>query len=180
MKSPHSNSSALHLRKAVESDVPRIIQFIREIAAFEDLADQVQATENSLQQALFSEHPSAEALLAEIDGKPAGFAVYFMNFSTFTGKPGLYLEDIYLNPEQRGRGYGRAILTELARIAYQRECPRLDLAALNWNENATRLYRKLGAEPLSEWTLFRFDETAIRKLAEKDGLDLLSEEKVGQ
>ncbi|MEP6810917.1 MAG: GNAT family N-acetyltransferase, partial [Chthoniobacterales bacterium] len=116
---------------------------------------------------LFGEKPAAEVLLARADGKPVGFAVYFFNFSTWLGRPGLYLEDLFVRPETRGKGYGRALLERLAQIAHERGCGRMEWAVLDWNEPAIQFYKKLGAQPMEEWTTFRLTREGIAALAGK-------------
>lgn len=154
-------------RPAVPSDVPLVLQFIRELAVYEKLAHEVVATEASLRDALFGERRVAEVIFAMVDGREEGFALFFHNFSTFVGRPGLYLEDIYVRPEMRGRGVGRFLFGELARIARERNCGRMEWAVLDWNEPAIRFYKNLGARVMSEWHVFRLDETGIARVAEE-------------
>jgi len=153
------------VRSATRSDVPLILAFIRELAAYERLENDVVATEASLAATLFGPHPSAEVLIAEMDGAPAGFALFFPNYSTFLGRPGLFLEDLFVRPATRGRGVGRALLAHLARIAGERGCGRLEWAVLDWNESAIGFYRKLGATPMDDWTVYRLTGEALEKLA---------------
>jgi GNAT superfamily N-acetyltransferase len=153
------------IRPAERSAVATILRFIRALAEFEKLADFVAADEETLVRSLFGSRPYAECLLAEVDGAAAGFALYFHNFSTFVGKPGLYLEDIYVAPHYRGNGVGLAFFRALARIAVARDCGRMEWSVLNWNERAIAFYRRLGAEPLSEWTVQRLTRVAMEKLA---------------
>ncbi len=148
-------SESLTIRQAVEQDVPLILDFIRQLAVYEKLEDRVVATESDLASALFGPRPYAEVIIAEHDGRPAGFALFFHNFSTFLGKPGIYLEDLFVLPAERGRGTGKALLIELARIAASRDCGRIEWSVLNWNEPAIGFYRSLGAEPMDEWTVYR-------------------------
>lgn len=152
------------IRKATLQDVPLILQFIRDLAEFERLLDQVTATEELIRSALFGNPPLAEALIGEMEGHPAGFALFFHNFSTFLGKPGLYVEDVYVDPAYRGRGLGRAFFLHLAALARERGCGRMEWAVLDWNERAITFYRNLGARPLEDWTLFRLDEEALKAL----------------
>ena len=153
------------IRSARVDDVPIILQLIRDLATYERAPDEVTATEEQLLDVLFGERPAAEVLLA-FEGKlPVGFAVYFYNFSTWLGRPGLYLEDLFVKPEKRGKGYGRALLERLAQIAKERGCGRMEWAVLDWNEPAIQFYRKLGAQPMDEWTVFRLTEEGIAKLA---------------
>jgi GNAT superfamily N-acetyltransferase len=153
------------IRPAIPRDIPAILRFIRALAEFERLADQVAADEETLARNLFGPHRHAECLLAEIEGEAAGFALYFHNFSTFTGKPGLYLEDIYVAPEFRSRGLGLAFFRELAKIALVRDCARFEWSVLDWNERAIAFYRRLGAEPLADWTVQRLTREQIEALA---------------
>jgi GNAT superfamily N-acetyltransferase len=146
-------------------EVPIILQLIRDLATYERAPDEVTATEEQLVDVLFGEQPVAEVLLAFEAESPVGFAVYFYNFSTWLGRPGLYLEDLFVKPEKRGKGYGRALLVELARIARDRGCGRMEWAVLNWNEPAIKFYRALGAKPMDEWTVFRLTREGIARLA---------------
>ena len=152
------------VRSATESDVPALLEMIRELASFEKLSHQVSADTEILRDSLFRRR-AAEALLGEIDGNPVAFAIFFHNFSTFLGKPGLYLEDLFVKPMYRGRGYGDRMLKEVAKIAFDRDCGRLEWAVLDWNENAIRFYKRLGAQPMSDWGIFRLNQTEIQSLA---------------
>lgn len=154
------------IRPARESDTAVILQLIRELAAYERLLDEVTATETGLRQQLFGPRPMAEVLLAEVDGAVAGFALFFHNFSTFVGKPGLYLEDIFVRPEYRGRGIGREFFRRLARLALERDCGRMEWAVLNWNQPALEFYRALGAVPMSDWIVQRLTRDGIARLAD--------------
>jgi GNAT superfamily N-acetyltransferase len=154
------------IRNATAADVPLILQLIRELATYERAPNNVVATEGGLREVLFGPEPSAKVMLAFEENEPVGFAVYFFNFSTWLGLPGLYLEDLFVKPETRGRGYGRALLIHLARIARDRGCGRMEWAVLDWNDPAIGFYRKLGAEPLEEWTVFRLRRDGIERLAE--------------
>jgi len=154
----------LVIRPATPADVPLILTLIRALATYERLADQVVASEADLRHSLFGPRPYAEVVIAESDGVPVGFALFFHNFSTFLGRPGLYLEDLYVASEHRGRGIGRALLGHLARLALERGCGRLEWWVLDWNEDAIRFYRSLGAEPMQDWTVFRLTGTALREL----------------
>jgi GNAT superfamily N-acetyltransferase len=154
------------IRNATVADVPLILQLIRELATYERAPNNVVATEGGLREVLFGPEPSAKVVLAFEENEPVGFAVYFFNFSTWLGLPGLYLEDLFVKPETRGRGYGRALLIHLARIARDRGCGRMEWAVLNWNDPAIGFYRTLGAEPLDEWTVFRLRRDGIEQLAE--------------
>jgi GNAT superfamily N-acetyltransferase len=153
------------IRSADVKDVPIILQLIRDLATYERAPNEVAATEEQLVDVLFSERPAATVLLAFEGALPVGFAVYFYNFSTWLGRPGLYLEDLFVKPDKRGKGYGRALLVELAKIARDRDCGRMEWAVLNWNEPAIKFYRALGAEPMNEWTVFRLMRDEIGKLA---------------
>lgn len=154
----------LHLRPAAIEDVPQILAYIAELAVFEELADQAVATEDLLAEQLFGARPAAEVVMAEVDGAPAGFALYFHSFSTFLGRRGLYLEDLFVRPSFRGRGVGRALMVHLAGLAVERGCGRFEWSVLDWNEGAIRFYRSLGAVGLDGWTVQRLDGDALRAL----------------
>lgn len=156
------------IRPAHVNDVPIILQLIRDLADYERAPDEVVATEEQLVDVLFGERRVAEVLLAFEKESPAGFAVYFYNFSTWLGRPGLYLEDLFVRPEQRRKGYGRALLVELAKIARDRGCGRMEWAVLDWNEPAIKFYRALGAKPMDEWTVFRLTRDEIAGLANSE------------
>ena len=158
-------SAYFQIRPAHVGDLPIILGLIRDLAAYERAPEEVVATEELLADVLFGERPAAEVLLAFEKESPVGFAVYFYNFSTWLGRPGLYLEDLFVKPEKRGRGYGRALLVELAKIARDRACGRMEWAVLNWNEPAIKFYRSLGARPMNEWTVFRLTGQEIVELA---------------
>ena len=153
------------IRAALEADVPVILSLIRELAVYERAPDAVVANEAGLREVLFGPQRCAEVLLALEEGEPVGFAVYFYNFSTWLGRPGLYLEDLFVRPSVRGKGYGRALLERLALIAQERGCGRMEWAVLDWNDPAIQFYKKLGAAPMTEWTVFRLTEEGIAKLA---------------
>jgi GNAT superfamily N-acetyltransferase len=155
----------LQIRRACVKDVPIILELIRDLATYERAPDEVTATEEQLVDVLFGERPAAEVLLAFEEKSPVGFAVYFYNFSTWLGRPGLYLEDLFVKPEKRGKGYGRALLVELAKVARDRGCGRMEWAVLDWNEPAIKFYRALGAKPMDEWTVFRLTHDGIERLA---------------
>ncbi len=167
--------AGLRIDPAATHDLPLVLTLIRELAAYERLADEVLATEDDLRGALFGPSPRAEALVARLDGEPAGFALYFHNFSTFVGRHGLYLEDLYVRPALRGRGIGRALLARLARIARDRGCGRMEWAALDWNEPAIRFYERLGAVPMSDWTVFRLAGDALAEAAESGPVERRTE-----
>jgi GNAT superfamily N-acetyltransferase len=164
-------SSVFEIRTTTEADVPIILSLIRELAEYERAPDAVVATENGLREVLFGRKRSAEVLLALEEDEPVGFAVYFYNFSTWLGRPGLYLEDLFVRPAVRGKGYGRALLGRLAQIAQERGCGRMEWAVLDWNDPAIQFYRKLGAEPMNEWTVFRLTAEGIAKLATENRQD---------
>jgi GNAT superfamily N-acetyltransferase len=157
------------IRVATPDDVPTILSLIRELADYERAPNDVVATEEGLRDVLFGARRSAEAVIGLEAGQPVGFAVFFHNFSTWLGRPGLYLEDLFVRPDRRGKGYGRALLTHLAKIAHERNCGRMEWAVLDWNDPAIQFYRKLGAKPMDEWTVFRLDGAGIRRLAEVNG-----------
>jgi GNAT superfamily N-acetyltransferase len=154
------------IQPAQLSDLPIILQLIRDLATYERAPNDVSATEDQLRRVLFGEKPSAEVLIAREGDEPVGFAVFFHNFSTWLGRPGLYLEDLFVKPERRGKGYGRALLQHLARIAHERGCGRMEWAVLDWNDPAIQFYRKLGAKPMDDWTVFRLTGDGIKELAQ--------------
>jgi GNAT superfamily N-acetyltransferase len=158
------NNADIVLRFAEEKDIPLVMEFIRALAEYERLLDKVTATEEGLKKALF-EKKAAEVLICEYQGVPAGFAVYFHNFSTFVGKPGIYIEDIFVKPEFRGKGLGKLLLTRIAGIAVERDCGRLEWACLDWNEPSIGFYKSQGAVPLSDWTIYRVTREALGALA---------------
>jgi GNAT superfamily N-acetyltransferase len=154
------------IRTATPEDIPLVLALVRELAEYERLSHLVSATEARLRESLFGAHPGAEVLLGFAGDTPAGFAVYFHNFSTFLGVKGLWLEDLYVRPESRRHGYGRALLLHVARIARDRGCGRFEWAALDWNEPAIRFYKSLAAVALNDWTIFRVTGPALEKLAD--------------
>jgi GNAT superfamily N-acetyltransferase len=156
------------IRPATIGDVPIILELIRDLATYERAPHDVTATEEQLTDVLFGEKRAAEVLLAFEGDTPIGFAVFFHNFSTWVGRPGLYLEDLFVRPEHRGKGYGRALLVYLAGIARDRGCGRMEWAVLDWNAPAIDFYKKLGAAPLEEWKIFRLTHDGIAKLAAED------------
>ncbi len=163
---PNSISApTIHLRPAAAADTPHILAFIRELAEYEKLAHEAVADAASLAVHLFGEHPAAEVVIAEVDGHPAGFALFFHNFSTFKGQRGLYLEDLFVRPQYRGLGLGRRLMVHLARLAIQRDCGRFEWSVLDWNSPAIGFYRELGATPMDEWTVQRVSGAALRRLA---------------
>jgi GNAT superfamily N-acetyltransferase len=154
------------IKPATAADVPLILQLIRELADYERAPNDVVATEEGLREVLFGDKPAAEVLIARVNEEAVGFAVYFFNFSTWLARPGLYLEDLFVKPELRGSGYGRALLVRLAQIAHERGCGRMEWAVLDWNDPAIQFYKKLGAKPMDEWTVFRLTREGIATLAE--------------
>ena len=153
------------IRPATTVDVGTILRFVRDLAAFERAPDAVAATEDMLAAALFGPHPAAEAVIAEDDNEPLGFALFFHNFSTWTGRRGLYLEDLYVTPEARGKGVGTALLRHLAGLAVARGCGRFEWSVLDWNADAIAFYRAMGATGQDEWTVQRVEGDALRRLA---------------
>jgi GNAT superfamily N-acetyltransferase len=153
------------LRPATAADVPQILAFIRALAEYERLLHEVVATEDGIRAALFGPRPYAEVILAEEAGLPVGFALFFHTFSTFLGQPGIYLEDLFVVPEARGQGVGKALLAELARLAVARGCGRVEWAVLDWNAPAIRFYDSLGARPNQEWTVYRLTGAPLAALA---------------
>lgn len=156
---------SLSIRDAVPGDLPLIAELIRELAEFEKLSHEVRFDEEVLGRKLFGERPYAEVLIGEIDGTAQGFALFFHNFSTFEGRPGIYLEDLYVRPEARGAGLGKAMLRHLATLALERDCARLEWWVLDWNAPAIGFYRSIGALPMDEWTVMRMDGEALVELA---------------
>ncbi len=161
------SSASLSIRAVREEEVDLVMEFIRELADYERLAHEVTATVQDLRLALFGPRPYAEAVLGCIDGQPSGFALFFHNYSTFVGKPGLYLEDLYVRPAARGRGLGSYMLACLARLALERGCGRFEWSVLDWNEPALKVYRGLGARAADDWTLHRVTGEALVQLAAK-------------
>ncbi len=159
------------IRPAVVADAGLILAFIRELAEYEKLSHEAVADEAGLAAQLFGEHPRAEVLIAEVDGAPAGFALFFHNFSTFVGKPGLYLEDLFVRPAFRGLGLGKRLMLRLAQIAVERDCGRFEWSVLDWNQPAIDFYRSLGATGMDEWTVQRVAGDALQALAAQAGND---------
>lgn len=155
----------LQIRSATSDDAALILNFIVELARYEKAEDQVHATERSIHESLFSEGASAKALICTLDEKPIGYAVYFFNFSTWLGKNGLYLEDLYISPEVRNRGAGKFVLQHLAKLAVENNCGRFEWSVLDWNEPARRFYENIGAEPQNEWVLYRLTGDALNSFA---------------
>jgi GNAT superfamily N-acetyltransferase len=155
----------MSLRRAVRADVPEILRLIRALAEYEKLSDEVVATEAALAETLFGTRSAAELLLAEEGGRAVGFALFFQNYSTFLAKPGIYLEDLFVDPAARGKGLGKALLQAIAKIAVERGCGRFEWSVLDWNEPAIGFYRSLGAKPMDEWTVMRVTGDALKRLA---------------
>jgi GNAT superfamily N-acetyltransferase len=153
------------IRPATEGDAPLILSFIKKLAVYEKLAHKVTADEDILRETLFGERRHAEVVIGYHGGEPVGFALFFHNYSTFLAQPGIYLEDLFVLPEHRGGGTGRALLERLAQIAVERGCGRMEWAVLNWNKDAIRFYERLGARPNSEWTVYRLAGDPLRALA---------------
>lgn len=154
----------MQLRPAVRADVPEILRLIRALADYENLSREVVATEAALAATLFGDRPAAEVLLAEDQGRAVGFALFFPNYSTFLAKPGIYLEDLFVEPAHRGKGTGKALLKAVARIAVERGCGRFEWSVLDWNEPAIGFYKSLGARPMDDWTIMRVTGEALRRL----------------
>ena len=157
--------SIIKIRQATAADSSLIIRFITELAIYENAEHEVIATESDIRHSLFGEDSSTHAVICNIANEPVGYAVYFFNYSTWLGKHGLYLEDLYVSPEHRGTGAGKALLKHLAEIAVSRNCGRLEWSVLDWNEPAIRFYRSLGAKPQDEWVAYRLTGKALEELA---------------
>lgn len=155
----------IQIRPAAPQDVPLILTFIHELATYEKLAHEVVATDADMHAALFGERPVIEAMIASLDGQPVGYALFFPTFSTFLGKPGLYLEDLYVRPAARGFGVGRKLLEHLARVTLERGWGRLEWSVLDWNEPSIAFYKRMGAKPMDEWTIFRLTGDSLQSLA---------------
>ncbi|MDI3487207.1 GNAT family N-acetyltransferase [Methanolobus sp.] len=166
MKDENDLRREITVRHTDEKDIPLIMDLVQSLADFEDLSDHVLSTKETLHEALFGERIYAEAIIAEIDRKPAGFIIFFHNFSSFTGKPGLYIEDIFVYPEYRGKGVGKALMRHCGKIARERNCGRLEWSVLDWNP-ARKFYEHMGGEHQKEWLLYRLDEKGIDELAER-------------
>jgi len=159
-------SDPIRLEPASAKDVPVILRFIRELAEYEKLSHQVVATEDTLRASLFGPRPAADVVIAYDGDEPVGFALYFQTFSTFLGRPGIYLEDLYVTPSRRGHGIGRRLLAHVARVTVERGYGRMEWSVLNWNEPALAVYRKIGARPMDEWTVQRLTGEALESLAQ--------------
>jgi GNAT superfamily N-acetyltransferase len=160
-----TTAGTIRIERATERDVPLILRLIKELAEYERMSDEVVATEDGLRRTLFGPQPAAEVVVGYAGDEPAGFALFFHNYSTFLGKPGLYLEDLFVVPKFRGRGYGKALLVHLAKLAVERDCGRFEWSVLDWNEPAIGFYKKLGARPMEDWTIFRVTGAALAALA---------------
>jgi GNAT superfamily N-acetyltransferase len=160
-------SEGITVRVARSEDAPLIFTFIRELAEYEKLSHAVVATEENIRESLFGARPYAECVFGCVDGEPVGFALFFHNYSTFLGQPGLYLEDLYVKPSVRGKGVGKKLLAYLAQLAVDRNCGRLEWAVLNWNTPAINFYQSIGARPNSEWTTYRLAGEALERLSEE-------------
>jgi GNAT superfamily N-acetyltransferase len=153
------------IRPATEADAPVILSFVKQLAEYEKLAHEVVATESTIRDTLFGNRRVAEVAIGYFETKPVGFVLFFHNYSTFLGQPGLYIEDLFVNEAYRRRGFGRALLLYVARLAQERRCGRLEWSVLDWNESAIQFYKKLGALPMSEWTVFRITGESLKRLA---------------
>ena len=162
-----NSSNSFSIRSATVDDVPLILSLIKELAEYEQLSHAVVATEDDLKQSLFGARPAAEVVLGFEGAKPVGYALFFSTFSTFVGKPGIYLEDLYVRLDARRKGYGRALLLHLAQLARERGCGRLEWSVLDWNEPSINFYKSLGAVPLDDWTVFRLDRAALHALVSR-------------
>jgi len=166
MSTPPS-AAAASIRRATPADVPRIHALLLELAEYERLAHEVRATAESLHEALFGRRPAAEAVVAEADGQTVGYALFFTTYSTFVGRPGIYLEDLYVQPPARGRGVGKQLLSYVANLAVERGCGRLEWAVLSWNRPSIEFYERLGARALSEWTVYRLTDADLKRLGDQ-------------
>jgi GNAT superfamily N-acetyltransferase len=162
---PSAAGAPFSIRPVRPADVDVLANLVRELAVYEKLEDHARATADDFKRHLFGPHPAAEAALAEVGGEPVGFALWFSTFSTFRGQPGLYLEDIFVRPDHRGRGIGQGLLAMVARLALERGCGRLEWSVLDWNSPAIGFYRALGARPMDDWTVYRVDDEPLRRLA---------------
>ena len=160
--------NGLKFKRTTEHDIPAILEFIKQIAIYENMLDKVTATEKSLKESIFYNN-RAEALLIEFNSEVIGYIVYFFNFSTFVGREGLYIEDLYINPKNRGNGIGKKSFEVLVNIAKEHKCERLEWTCLNWNEPSLKFYKSIGAKQMNEWIIHRLDKEAIDKIS-KNGL----------
>jgi len=159
--------SDFRISAATEADVSVLVSFIRQLAEYEKLSDQCVVTDDVLRESLFGSRRVAEAVIGYFQDRPVGFALFFHNFSTFLGRPGLYLEDLFVIPEMRGRGFGKALLVHLARLAVDRDCGRFEWSVLDWNEPSIQFYKNLGAVPMDDWTVYRVTGKALTRLADE-------------
>ena len=164
MNSYRTNIEGFEIRFATEEDVPLILEFIKALAEYEKMLDEVVATEKGLKQSIFVQN-KAEVIIGEEKGKPVGFALFFHNYSTFLGKANLYLEDLFVKPEYRGKGYGKTLLSFLGKIAVDRDCGRLDWWCLDWNTTSIEFYKEMGAVPMDEWTVYRVEGEQLQRLS---------------
>jgi GNAT superfamily N-acetyltransferase len=162
-----TDSPGFQIKSATESDVPVILSFVKKLARYERLSHEVVATAELLRETLFGSRQQAEVAIGYLEATPVGFVLFFYNYSTFLGKPGLYIEDLYVDEEYRRRGYGRALLLHVARLAKERRCGRLEWSVLDWNKPAIDFYKKLGALPMSDWTVFRITGKSLDELADR-------------
>jgi GNAT superfamily N-acetyltransferase len=160
-----TETPGFQIKSATDSDVPVIFSFVKKLARYEQLLHEVVATEDLLRETLFGKRRTAEVAIGYHETKPVGFVLFFHNYSTFLGKPGLYIEDLFVDEDYRRRGYGRALLLHVARLAKERDCGRLEWSVLDWNQQAINFYKKLGASPMSEWTVFRVAGQSLDELA---------------
>ena len=163
---PRTTNARLILRKAVEKDIPLILNFIKALAEYEHMSDKVLASEETIRKTLFGETPYAEVILAELEKKAVGFALFFHNYSTFVSKPGLYLEDIFVYPDYRGKGIGKLMMKYLAKLAIEKDCGRFEWSCLTWNQPSLEFYKSLGAKTMDDWVTLRVDGKNLLKLAE--------------
>ena len=164
-ESPQQTIQNFNIRLATESDVSLILKFIKDLGEYEKLSNEVVATEENLRKTLFHQK-MAEVIIGDFNGEPVGFALFFHNYSTFLGQAGIYLEDLYINPEMRGKGFGKSMLKYLAELAVERDCGRLEWACLDWNEPSICFYKGLGAQALDNWTVYRLTGETLREMAE--------------
>ena len=159
-----STASAIRVRPGTRADVPLIYKLIQELAEYEKLSLEVTGSEEHLEDALFGPRPHAEVMIGLVDDEPAGFALFFHNFSTFLARPGMYLEDLFVRPAHRGKGLGRALLLRVAKLAQERNCGRFEWSVLDWNQSAIDFYKSVGAVPMNDWTIFRLTGEALKRL----------------
>ncbi len=170
-----NQTGSFHIKPAEKKDIPIILNFIRKLATYEKLEHQVQATETLLEKNLFGDRHAAECLIGYADSRPVAFVIFFHNFSTFLAKPGIYIEDLYILPKMRGNGFGKQIFRYLARLAKERDCGRIEWWVLDWNSSAINFYRKIGAVPMDDWTVYRLKGNSLENLARKKKIGLKKE-----